>query len=440
MLNVETITILGANGNMGCLVAGIFASFSNSKVYMISRDIEKSKKAVQKAVQSVKADSISSNLIPSTYDDLKHCLAESDWVFESVSEDLQTKIEINQLIADNIKEDTIISTGTSGLPVVKLSKSFSDKMKKNYLGTHFYNPPYSMILCEVIPTEYTNLELLASIKTYLKNVLYRNVVQVKDTPAFLGNRIGFQSINEALQYAERYKDNGGIDYIDSILGQFTGRSMAPLATTDFVGLDVHKAIVDNIYQNTQDFSHDSFVMPEFAKELIESGRLGRKTCCGLYRMNIRSDGSKTINVYNIDSKEYVPKEKYNFPFAKKMIAFFREGDYQNAFISLIDNCSLEANICLTFLLKYVIYSIFAAIKAGEDIKAADAVMASGFNWAHPLSIIDALGGVGAFKQIALERLEKNYLNKVNLDLLLDSAPASDFDFRRYFNSTLTPGT
>jgi 3-hydroxyacyl-CoA dehydrogenase len=180
-----------------------------------------------------------------------------------------------------------------------LSNSFSKEIKKQYLGTHFYNPPYSMILCEVIPTEHTDPELLASVKSYLKDVLYRDVVEVKDTPAFLGNRIGFQFINEALQYAERYRDSGGIDYIDSILGQFTGRSMAPLTTTDFVGLDVHKAIVDNIYHNTLDYAHDSFVMPGFVKELIEEGRLGRKTRCGLYQLNVHADGNKKINVYDM---------------------------------------------------------------------------------------------------------------------------------------------
>jgi 3-hydroxyacyl-CoA dehydrogenase len=117
-----------------------------------------------------------------------------------------------------------------------------------------------------------------------------------------------------------------------------------------------------------------------------------------------------------------------------MIASLREGDYQKAFLSLVGNHSVEANICLIFLLKYVIYSIFAAKEAGEGIKAADAVMASGYNWAPPLSIIDALGGVDAFKRIILERLDKDYLNRISLDFILDSVPASDYDYRRYFKA------
>lgn len=80
-----------------------------------------------------------------------------------------------------------------------------------------------MPLCEFTPTKYADMELARELKSYLKDKLFRTVVEVKDSPAFLGNRISFQFINEALQYADKYKDNGGIDYIDAILGSFTGR-------------------------------------------------------------------------------------------------------------------------------------------------------------------------------------------------------------------------
>ena len=125
------------------------------------------------------------------------------------------------------------------------------------------------------------MSLYASLKEYLSEKLHRTIAESKDLPAFLGNRIGFYVMNEALQYAEKYQDNGGIDYIDSLLGPFTGRTMAPLTTSDFVGLDVHKAIVDNIYENTNDYVHEKFVLPTFVQELIDEGRLGRKTRQGL---------------------------------------------------------------------------------------------------------------------------------------------------------------
>lgn len=147
-----------------------------------------------------------------------------------------------------------------------------------------FNPPYYMTLCEVIPTEYSDKALLNDIKDYLAEVLLRTVVEVADVPAFLGNRIGFQFINQAMQLAQDKAERGGIDYVDAIFGPFSGRAMYPLVTSDFVGLDVHKAIVDNVYFNTEDKARDSFVFPEFARRLVSEGRLGRKSAKGgLYR-------------------------------------------------------------------------------------------------------------------------------------------------------------
>ena len=88
-MNIKTVTVIGANGTMGCNVSAIFASFGNAKVYMVSRDIEKSKKAAIKAGNSVKASSIMNNLIPADYSMLDQCVSQSDLVFESVAENLE---------------------------------------------------------------------------------------------------------------------------------------------------------------------------------------------------------------------------------------------------------------------------------------------------------------------------------------------------------------
>ena len=161
-----------------------------------------------------------------------------------------------------------------------------------------------MPLCEFTPTKYSDADTAAELKAYLKDKLFRTVVEVKDSPAFLGNRIGFQFINEALQYAEKYKDNGGIDYIDALLGSFTGRSMAPLVTSDFVGLDVHKAIVDNVYENTSDYAKDTFILPDFVKKLVEEKKLGRKSGMGLYQLVRYDNGFKRNTVFDINTGLY----------------------------------------------------------------------------------------------------------------------------------------
>ncbi|OQB25781.1 MAG: putative 3-hydroxyacyl-CoA dehydrogenase [Firmicutes bacterium ADurb.Bin182] len=310
MLNIRIITVVGANGTMGCNVSGIFASFGNCRVYMVSRDIEKSKKAVAKAAASVRAGSISANLIAADYSMLQACVEDSDLVFESAKEDLDVKLDVTKQLAAYLQPHAIACTGSSGLSITTLAECFPENLRSHYFGVHMFNPPYNLTLCEVTPTKYSDRKLFDELKEYLKHTLFRTVVEVKDSPAFLGNRIGFQFINEALQYAEKYKDNGGIDYIDAILGSYTGRSMSPLTTSDFVGLDVHKAIVDNLYENTHDYAHETFTLPTFAQCLIDSGKLGRKTGGGLYKLEKYDGGFKRLTVYDIASGTYRDKMNY----------------------------------------------------------------------------------------------------------------------------------
>lgn len=428
------MTVIGANGTMGRNVAGIFASFGNVTVYMVCRTMEKAILAVDKASKSVKADAIHSKLIPADFTQLSKCIQQSDLVFESVAENISVKENINHEIAKYASSNTIICSGTSGLSINQLSSYLPENLQKNYLGVHFYNPPYSMTLCELIPSKTTNEDLISEMRKYASKTLYRTVVVVKDTPAFLGNRIGFQFINEALQYAEKYKDNGGIDYIDSILGQFTGRSMPPLMTSDFVGLDVHKAIVDNVYKNTDDYVRTTFLFPDFAEKLVDEGKLGRKSGQGLYKTEFLENGKKKIFVYDISSQQYREKMQYVFPFAENIISAFHCGDYREAFAVLLNNKSIEAQICLKFMLKYVLYSLITTKSVGDSLTAADDVMAMGFNWAPPLSVVWALGGPDTFKSLAKERLPQDILEKVNLDDLMDNLPNSGYDFRRYFRA------
>lgn len=433
-MNIKTVTVIGANGTMGCNISGIFASFGNCKVYMIGRNKIDVEKSVKKAVMSVKGDAILNKLFPKDYSELEKCIKESDLIFESTAENLQVKKEINEIIAKNVEPGQIICTGTSGLSINVLSDCFEDDIKKYYLGIHFFNPPYNMTLCEIIPAKYTNCNVVKEIREYMEETLIRTTVEVKDTPAFLGNRIGFQFINEAIEYAERYKDNGGIDYIDAILGQFTGRSMPPIATADFVGLDVHKAIVDNIYENTSDYAKETFILPQYVENLIERGNLGRKTGKGLYYNVKGKNGERKRYVYDILTGQYRESYAYSFPFAENMITELQNGNYRAAIEKLINNKSLEAEICVDFLLKYVIYALVATNEVGESITDADDVMATGFNWIPPLAVIDALGGKDQFVNLCKNHFEKNFLHKTNLEKIVKGVRSSEYDYRKYLKA------
>ena len=333
-------------------------------IYCVGRDIEKVKKTIPRIVKSVKADAIAKNLIPADFSMLESCVAKSDLIFESSKEDIAVKKEIATQVAKTLQPHAVSCTGSSGLSITEIANCYPDGLKEHFFGVHMFNPPYSMLLCELTPTAFSDKAMQVELKEYLSKKLIRTVVEVKDSPAFLGNRIGFQFINEALRYAERFKDNGGIDYIDAILGSFTGRSMAPLVTADFVGLDVHKAIVDNIYENTHDYAHDTFILPNFVQKLIDEKKLGRKSGGGLYQRVKYENGLIRQTVLDINTGLYRDVIPYVFPFADKMKKYFAEGDYQKAFERLVNNHSLEAEICRYFLLDYIVYSLYATKEVG----------------------------------------------------------------------------
>lgn len=432
-MTIKTVTVIGATGTMGANIAGIFAAFGDAKVYCVGRDIEKVKKTIPRIVKSVKADAIAKKLIPADFDSLEQCVADSDFVFESSKEDMEVKVEIAARVGKVLKPYAISATGSSGLSITKIAECYSKELRGHFFGVHMFNPPYNLQLCELIKTKYSDEQMYQELKAYLKNVLYRTVVEVKDAPAFLGNRIGFQFINEALQYAEKYKDNGGIDYIDAILGSFTGRSMAPLTTSDFVGLDVHKAIVDNIYENTLDYAHETFVLPEFVQKLVAEGKLGRKSGSGLYQLVKYDNGLKRQTVYDINTGMFRDVIPYVFPFADKMKKWIAEGEYEKAFERLVNNHSQEAEICLSFLLKFIVYSLYATKEVGYKINAADDVMATGFNWCPPMAMYQALSTVADVPTLIKKRLPE-ICEKVDVDGLLAEVKPSKYDYRIYFKS------
>lgn len=433
-MNINQVTILGANGTMGSNVAGIFAAFGNAKVYLVSRSKEKSEEAIEKIVKSVRADAIRDKLVAKEYNDLKECVENSELVFESVAEDFEIKKELLKNVAKYLKKDAIFCTGTSGLSINKMAELLPLKLRKRYLGMHFFNPPYNMSLCELIPSSETEKELVNELHQYAQNKLLRTMVVSKDQAAFVGNRIGFYLINRAIQYAEEYQNEGGIDYIDSIMGGFTGRNMPPIRTADFVGLDIHKAIVDNIYQNTRDYNHDGFTLPKFAKELIAKKKLGKKVGEGFYKTTVTKEGIKQHYVYDVVSGGYRDIQKYRFDFSNRMICALKEGAYEESAKILLTSTEKSALICKKLLVDYVVYSLFINKEVGESLHSADDAMATGFSWIPPLAVIDWLGGVEIFKQLVYCILEKKDIEQYQIEDVLTNLPRSRYDYRKFLKA------
>ena len=433
-MRIKTVTVVGANGTMGTNVSAIFASFGGATVYMVSRSKEKSQKAALKAGKTVKADSIVNHLYPVDYNSLEDCVSKSDLVFESAAEDLALKIELHSRIGKSLRKGAVACTGSSGLSITRLAECYPDEVRSQFFGVHMFNPPYQLTLCELTASPYSDMALYREMKDYLTNVLHRTVAESKDLPAFLGNRIGFYVMNEALQYAEKYADNGGVDYTDAILGPFTGRTMPPITTVDFVGLDVHKAIVDNIYGNTNDYVHDKFILPEYVQRLIDQKKLGRKSGEGLYKLVRNDSGDKRLLVYDIKSGVFRDVIKYSFPFAIQMKNYLRVGEYDNALKVLVENHSQEADICLRFLLRYIVYALYTAEHVGYDLKVADDVMATGFTWCPPFALMDAFSNVCDLSQLMKTRLQPEIVRQVNIDHIIEEHQRSKYDYRPFFKA------
>lgn len=389
-MQIKTITVVGSNGVMGRNVSALFASFGNCKVFMISKTLQKSNLAIDSCIKIARAESIKNNLIPCDYSKLEECVSNSDLVYEAVIEDINTKKDIIKKIGYFSKDKTIIVSGTSGLSIKEISTVLPKKKRKNFYGMHFFNPVFNMSLVELIPCD--GVSVNRPLIDYLQKLLLRKVIVCKDTPGFVANRLAFHLLNNVLQYAEQYKSKGGIDYIDNLLGTFTGRSMTPGSTLDFIGLDVYKSIVDNIYYNANDFDKSKFKMPNYVNTLIKAGKLGNKTTGGLYSVIINQNGEKNKMFFDIATKKYINTRKYCFDFIIKINSLLENGDYKAAFKCLAKDESKEGKICKTILKDYIDYSILIVKELKYDLSIADDAMAEGFNWCPPLALSNVLFG------------------------------------------------
>jgi len=431
-MRIKTVTVLGANGNMGSQCAGLITAFGNTHTYLAAQTIEKANDAVEKAIRSIRSETIRKRLFPITYNELTVALKKSDWVLETVGENYEVKNKIYQLLGKTKRKGRIITTTTSGLAIHKLAEYLNEEERKNFFGTHFFNPPYKMLLCELIGSKYSDKELLLELESYLENVLLRKVVVCNDTPGFLANRIGFQCMNEALQYSEKHSGEGGIAYIDQLLGKHTGRALPPIETINFVGLDVHEAIVNNLYSNTHDHAHRTYILPKYVKKLIDSKKLGIKSGEGLYKYEKDENGKKVKYYYDQLTKQYVKVMKIESPVISSMKADIRVGRYTEAFSTLLQSRHPHAKIIQYFIAHYISYSFSLLGEVVERSAQIDTAMSYGFNWIPPSALVDIIGGpknviqlVKKYK-LTIPNVLKSQKNTKHLYTLRNSLDARSF--------------
>ncbi len=245
-------------------------------------------------------------------DDFK-CLAECDWIVEAVIENLKIKQDLFKRIESVRSSHTIISSNTSGIPLQQMTEGLGSQYKQYFLGTHFFNPVRYMKLLELIPGAETLPEVLAFMADFVEKTLGKGVVWAKDTPNFVGNRIGVHGMLKAMQYM--IHEGLTIPEVDAVFGPALGRpKTAMFRTADMVGLDTLGHVAKNTYNLVlEDEQRESFVLPDFVVKMIEKNYLGKKAQSGFYKTELTPEWQKIYKAIDPATLEYQPFEKPEFP-------------------------------------------------------------------------------------------------------------------------------
>ena len=332
------------------------------------------------------------------FEDDLHKLSEVDWIIEAVIEDLELKRELLRKVEAIRKPGTIITTNTSGLPVAKIAKGFSEDFRRCWLGTHFFNPPRYMRLLEVIPTPETDPAVAQAIAHFCDLHLGKGVVHAKDTPNFIANRIGtFSALNVMSVMQEM---DLSIEEVDALTGSAVGwPKMATFRLTDLVGLDVLGHVVRNAMTSIHDERSD-LTLPDFFQVMLERKWLGDKTRGGFYKKQKGADGEQRL-VVDWKTLEYRPAQRVKFP-AVEMAKTVE--DLPERLNMLLAPSRDKANIFLWRVLSDL--WTYAANRIGEiadSVVEIDRAMKLGFNWEMgPFELWDAAGVAKTVKRMQVE--------------------------------------
>ncbi|PPR46705.1 MAG: putative 3-hydroxyacyl-CoA dehydrogenase [Alphaproteobacteria bacterium MarineAlpha5_Bin9] len=389
---IKTITVIGS-GLMGSAIAAHFTN-CGCKVNLLdilskknsNRNIlaEKSIKKLLKIKPSpITLKSNIKNIIPGNIDDDLEIINESDWIIEAIVENLEIKQKLYEKIEKIMKKDLIISSNTSTIPISKLTKGRNDIFKKNFLITHFFNPPRYLKLLEIVCSEKTNQVIKEKIINFSDFYLGKSIIETKDTPGFIGNRIGIFWIERAA--IEAINHNLSVEEADILIKNiFNVPKTGVFGLIDIVGLDLIPTVVKSLLENIpkNDLYKKLHKKPEIFDFMISNKFYGRKAESGFYKL-VNKDGGKIKYSLNLQTKKYESSHKAlipNFNLIKKNLKQFLEIENKYSFY------------CRRVLLDILYYVLLIYEEISSDIISIDTAMKDGFGWKlGPFEIIDILG-------------------------------------------------
>ncbi len=315
-------------------------------------------------------------------------LSEADWVIEAVTEQLDIKQQLYRTIAPHLHDAAVLSSNTSGLSITALSADLPETLQPRFLGTHFFNPPRYVKLLEIIPGPQTDPAVVQSMMDFCRYGLGKGVVQAKDTPNFIANRLGVYGLLYCLKVMQ--EDGYTVSEVDAITGQAIGRpASATFRTADMVGIDTLLHVVTHSLNTLPDDPIQALAPdPNVLLAMVERGRLGNKTGQGFYK-RMQTEAGQEFHEIDPETLEYRPQQRLRTPSLQQA----RQVDDVRRRLRAVAYADDRAGqFAWKVLSASLVYAARLVPEVADDISRIDNAMKWGFNWdLGPFETWDALG-------------------------------------------------
>ena len=316
-------------------------------------------------------------------------ISEVDWIIEVVTE----KLSIKQIVFEQIEKyrtkGTLVTSNTSGIPIKQMNKGRSEDFKRNFAVTHFFNPPRYLKLFEIIPGPDCNPEIIDFLNDFGERYLGKDSVLAKDTPGFIGNRIGTFGMVNILNNIKKL--DLSIEEIDKLTGPIIGSpKSATFRTSDIVGLDTTVNVATGIYENCpNDEFRDTFKLPKYIYKMLENNWLGSKTNGGFYKRIKDENGKSTILSLDLEKLEYSPVKKVSFETISNARKINKVIDRVSVLVDGKDKAGEFYRFNFGTMFSYIQNRI---PEISNELYRIDDALRAGFGWKNgPFQIWDSIG-------------------------------------------------
>ncbi len=392
MLSIKKVAVIGS----GVMGSGIAAQAANAGLDVLLLDIVPkdgsdrdtvAKGAIQRMLKTNPAPLMhprnAKRIQPGNVEDHLEWLAECDLVVEVVIENLEIKQALYRKIDQYRKADCIVTSNTSTIPLANLVEGMPDDFRQHFAVTHFFNPPRYMRLLELVAGPDTRSEVITTLRDFGDRMLGKSVVDCKDTPGFIANRIGILWMGVAVRFA--FEDNLTVEEADSVIGKPMGIPKTGIfGLLDLVGIDLQPHVERSMLSTLpeDDMYRDIHRPSPFIEKMIANGYTGRKGKGGFYRLNRTSD-EKIKEALNLQTNEYHPADRP----ALASVEAARTG-----LRALVEHPDRGGQYAWRVLSHTLSYAAALVPQIADDIYAVDEAMKNGYAWKWgPFELIDKLG-------------------------------------------------